>query len=172
MATTPGGLPYPIGTDKVVDGDNAIEALARALDPRIIKAGAWTPYTPTWTASSTAPNVGAGTLRGRFVQHGYTVTFQMEMVPGTGFSNGTGGAWAWALPPSLPAAAGVIQGVAGRVLHAGKVVPVTGQLLPSGTSISSVVDAAGVILQPSYAFALNDQLQLWGTYETSAAFVP
>jgi hypothetical protein len=28
MATTPEGLPYPSGTDKVVDGDDAIHALA------------------------------------------------------------------------------------------------------------------------------------------------
>jgi hypothetical protein len=30
--TTPHGLPFPTGTDKVRDGDNAIEALARAVD--------------------------------------------------------------------------------------------------------------------------------------------
>lgn len=32
MATTQNGLPYPVGTDKVVDGDNAIKALAEALN--------------------------------------------------------------------------------------------------------------------------------------------
>lgn len=35
MALTPGGLPYPLGTDKVVDGDNAIRALAEATEARI-----------------------------------------------------------------------------------------------------------------------------------------
>lgn len=34
MATTVGGLPYPVGTDKVVDGDDAIKALAEAVDAR------------------------------------------------------------------------------------------------------------------------------------------
>jgi hypothetical protein len=34
MATTPGGLPYPVGTDKVVDGDDAIRNLATAVDTR------------------------------------------------------------------------------------------------------------------------------------------
>lgn len=34
MATTSGGLPYPVGTDKVVDGDNQIRALAEAVDAR------------------------------------------------------------------------------------------------------------------------------------------
>lgn len=35
MALTPGGLPYPIGTDFVVNGDNAIRALAEAVDARV-----------------------------------------------------------------------------------------------------------------------------------------
>lgn len=30
------GWPYPTGTDKVVDGDNAIEALARAIETRLV----------------------------------------------------------------------------------------------------------------------------------------
>lgn len=38
MALTPGGLPYPLGTDKVVDGDDAIHALAVALDPLFLQA--------------------------------------------------------------------------------------------------------------------------------------
>lgn len=32
-ATTANGLPYPLGTDLIVNGDNDIQALARALDP-------------------------------------------------------------------------------------------------------------------------------------------
>lgn len=34
MATTPGGLPYPVGTDFVVNGDDAMGALAKATDAR------------------------------------------------------------------------------------------------------------------------------------------
>ena len=37
MATTASGLPYPVGTDRVMDGDDAIKALAEALTP-----SAWT----------------------------------------------------------------------------------------------------------------------------------
>lgn len=35
--STTNGLPYPLGTDRLMDGDDAIKALAQALDP------AWTP---------------------------------------------------------------------------------------------------------------------------------
>jgi hypothetical protein len=31
-ATTPKGYPYPVGTDRVADGDNAIQALATMVD--------------------------------------------------------------------------------------------------------------------------------------------
>lgn len=60
--TTPGGLPYPTGTDLVRDGDNAIKALAEAIDPRtaglikvenqyntgVVEVRA-TPYEPTFS---------------------------------------------------------------------------------------------------------------------------
>lgn len=39
MANTPGGLPYPVGTDFVADGDNAIRALADKLDAVLMYAG-------------------------------------------------------------------------------------------------------------------------------------
>lgn len=35
MATTPGGLPYPVGTDFVVNGDDAIHALALGVDTKV-----------------------------------------------------------------------------------------------------------------------------------------
>lgn len=35
MGTTSKGAPYPVGTDKVVDGDNAIKALADWINPLI-----------------------------------------------------------------------------------------------------------------------------------------
>lgn len=35
MAATAGGWPYPVGTDKVVDGDNAIKAVADVAELRL-----------------------------------------------------------------------------------------------------------------------------------------
>lgn len=34
MANTPNGFPYPLGTDRVMDGDDAIHALASSVDAR------------------------------------------------------------------------------------------------------------------------------------------
>ncbi|HEY7031572.1 MAG TPA: hypothetical protein VH482_09610 [Thermomicrobiales bacterium] len=47
MATQPNGAPYPVGTDRVMDGDNAIQALAKWGDDRAllyIGQPATTPY--------------------------------------------------------------------------------------------------------------------------------
>jgi hypothetical protein len=34
-ATTPKGYPYPLGTDRVMDGDDSIQALASAVDTKV-----------------------------------------------------------------------------------------------------------------------------------------
>jgi hypothetical protein len=34
-ATTPKGYPYPLGTDRVMDGDDSIKALATAVDTKL-----------------------------------------------------------------------------------------------------------------------------------------
>jgi hypothetical protein len=41
MGTTPSGLPWPEGTELVRDGDNAIRALAEAVEARIWSTGSW-----------------------------------------------------------------------------------------------------------------------------------
>lgn len=58
MALTSGGLPYPVGTDKVVDGDDAIKALALALDPRVDDTG-WINTGLAWSSG-----VGPGSATG------------------------------------------------------------------------------------------------------------
>lgn len=35
MASTPKGYPYPVGTDRVADGDDAIKSLAEFVDVRL-----------------------------------------------------------------------------------------------------------------------------------------
>jgi hypothetical protein len=57
MALTPGGLPYPLGTDLVVNGDDAIKALATALDTRLpVGAGTSAAFVP-WLGN--LPNIVA-----------------------------------------------------------------------------------------------------------------
>jgi len=66
MATTPGGLPYPVGTDLVVNGDDAIKALADALDVLLLRQWtAWTPVVQDGMAIGNAVSIGAYRKVGR-----------------------------------------------------------------------------------------------------------
>ena len=51
------GFPYPLGTDRVMDGDNAIEALARAVESQIAAAA----YKVLGYAQVVADQTGIGT---------------------------------------------------------------------------------------------------------------
>ena len=51
-ANTTHGLPYPLGTDRVMDGDNAIKALAEALDPASPYIDAGFTVAAGWTIQS------------------------------------------------------------------------------------------------------------------------
>jgi hypothetical protein len=59
VANTPNGLPYPVGTDLVVNGDDAIRALAETVDPKTgTPAGAtFTPDASLWAPDGTIASV-------------------------------------------------------------------------------------------------------------------
>jgi hypothetical protein len=54
MATTTNGLPYPVGTDLVVNGDDAIKALAQAVDTAVL------PHAHVRARCTTALSAGPG----------------------------------------------------------------------------------------------------------------
>jgi hypothetical protein len=84
------------------------------LDSLPVQTGAWTPYTPSWTSSGTAPSVGAGTLTGSYSKTGRTVTVEIRMYGGSGTSFGTG-----VYSFSLPFAALVAGAPSGAFVHSG-----------------------------------------------------
>lgn len=66
MASTARGFPYPVGTDRVMDGDNAIQALAQAVNDKLGNlAIGQLPITPS--AADTATTVAVTFPAGRFV---------------------------------------------------------------------------------------------------------
>lgn len=54
-ATTPNGLPYPLGTDRVMDGDDAIKALATAIRYCVVSGTVNFAATPTAPVAVTFP---------------------------------------------------------------------------------------------------------------------
>jgi hypothetical protein len=67
MALTGHGYPYPVGTDRVMDGDDAIHALATAVDTQagVLASGkATVPITVQGTTASVAVTFPAGRFNG------------------------------------------------------------------------------------------------------------
>lgn len=61
---------------------------------------AWASYTPAWTASTTAPDVGNGTLTGRYLKIGRTVYGEVTLTCGSTSTYGSG-AWSFSLPATV-----------------------------------------------------------------------
>lgn len=150
-ANTTNGLPYPIGSDAVGDLDTIVQALAEALDTKLLAA--WTTWTPTLIGATTNPNLGAtGGVTGRYLQRGHTVDFQVKFKWGGAGVNVGNGNWSFALPVNAAdfersAFVGIMQGpnrqFVARASAAGIVVPYK----VNGTSIygstEATADAAG-----------------------------
>lgn len=51
---------------------------------------AWTAYTPTWSAATTNPVIGNGTIVGRYMQAGKYTTFRVVITMGSTTTYGTG----------------------------------------------------------------------------------
>ncbi|QMP84416.1 hypothetical protein HUN42_00038 [Streptomyces phage Dagobah] len=135
--------------------------------------GEWQDFTPTWTASTTNPSIGAnGTLLGRYVQIGGKVYFSIKVTGGSSTSWGSG-SYSWALPviaaaeiemvgtcfvgDSSAGSAGYSTGIA--FIGAGAST-VSGYI--GGKNASSIVSNAN-----PQTFATGDRIWLSGTYEAA-----
>ena len=68
--------------------------------------GKWQSYTPTWTADTTNPAIGNGTLTGRYVVIGKLCTYVLGLVMGSTTTYGSGD-WAFSLPINAMNTAGI-----------------------------------------------------------------
>ncbi|WP_433415014.1 hypothetical protein ACQP1V_36215 [Microtetraspora malaysiensis] len=124
----------------------------------------WAGYTPSWSAATTAPVLGNGTLTGAFIQISRTVHLRLRLVIGSS-TNAGAGAWSFSLPTNHVLTA--IQTIGGFVSNSAGSVrwPVSGYLSNAGG-----IERLGTlnnILGPAapFSWASNDQLVLTGSYE-------
>lgn len=89
-------LPYPAGSD-APNGPAAIAALANAVDGWLINLPTWKPYTCTWTAATTNPVLGNGTIAARYMELGATVFCAGVLLAGSTTTFGAG-TWQFSLP--------------------------------------------------------------------------
>jgi hypothetical protein len=74
------------------------------LDELTTLAGAWTSYTPGWSASAGTPSIGDGTLVGRYNRIGKTLSLNIVLTAGPATTYGTAGAyWLFGLPTGMSA---------------------------------------------------------------------
>lgn len=132
--------------------------------------GAWTSYTPTWTASITPPVLNNGTLTGRYAQIGKLVFFSIELTVG---STSTVGAGAYSLSlPVTAVASGIPQVVAALIQDTSATTtghfPAAG-VIGSGASTCSFnnVNQAVTAAFPQNPWATGDLLIVSGTYEAA-----
>ena len=109
--TTLDAFTNPTATDLLTSPDHAtqhanINDAVEALETKVAIGntvlGAWIDYTPTWTASTTNPVLGNGTITGRYSLVNKTVTAQILVKAGSTTTFGSG-AYFFSLPVTAAA---------------------------------------------------------------------
>lgn len=126
----------------------------------------WTDYTPTWTANTTNPSLGNGTLSGRYLQIGDLVKCQLYLKFG---STTTGGSGFWKFTyPVAPNTTYVLKYQVGSILcfnaDGANVFGVTGY--GAGPSIICYASNAVTATYP-FTWAENDYLKIMFDYEAT-----
>lgn len=157
-------------------GDN--QAIAVTLAPSAPPSNLWIPYTPQWTAASTAPSIGNGTLAGRYNRLGpKTMAFRVSLQIGSTTAQGTG-AWSFGLPAqaSLQQTGAPENQLGNALVNVGiaNYYPAMCLLATGGTTFgiwgpttTGDVQYFGAIASTTYSLATGQWLICNGVYETA-----
>lgn len=130
---------------------------------RSVNLGEWASYTPTWSASGTAPALQDGTLVGNYTLIGKTCHFWLRLTYGASTTGGTG-TWSFSLP-----ATGVAPGSGTRVI--GSATALDGATYYNGTARQNAAGTVTVQWPTAasatvpFTFASGDQLSVEGSFE-------
>ena len=83
--------------EKLIERLKRLEREVERLQVKEQPVGAWQSYTVSWTADTTNPSIGNGTLVGRYVQIGKTVICSIALAMGSTTTYGSGD-WSFSLP--------------------------------------------------------------------------
>ena len=92
--------------DAVIQRIKQLEREVERLQKWERAAYIWKAYTPTWTADTTNPAIGNGTLTGRYIVIGKLCTYVLGLVMGSTTTYGSGD-WAFSLPINAVNTAGI-----------------------------------------------------------------
>jgi len=134
--------------------------------------GAWTSYTPAWTAATTNPVLNNGTLVGRYMKIGRTTIAGFTLTAGSTTTYGSG-TYSFSLPAAAAAAGvdtiGGARATAGST-YIGQLTLGSGQSVVNATFPTSATPATGSNMTPTTPATLAAGHILRGsiTYEAAA----
>lgn len=133
---------------------------------------AWTSFTPTWSAVTTAPTIGNGTITGSYLLVGKTILFQIRILMGSTTTYGSG-QWTLTLPVA-PLSAARIQYPASLFDFGTGDRPGCGTWESGNNRMILHTDptTAGAALRAvtntvPHTWAVSDEFVIWGTYESA-----
>ena len=133
--------------------------------------GGYTAYTPTWTATTTNPSLGNGTIVGGYRRIGDVVDFYFVLTMGTTTTFGTG-SWRFTLPVAV-ADANNNYGYIGNALDSGTAwysgLIGSGAIIPSTTTFGmrNTADTSSISSTVPFTWATNDVLLFKGSYKVN-----
>jgi len=130
-------------------------------------ADPWAAYTPVWTASTTNPVLGNGTITGKFLQVGHLVLFEIHLTIGSTTTFGSG-RYDYTLPSAPnnvnydPIGRATVRDVSANLTYPRDVVLFNG-------SRCHLCDQAGVVgaANAPVVLATGDLLNIAGMYEAA-----
>lgn len=136
--------------------------------------GAWSSYTPTWTAATTNPVLNNGVLVGRYMKIGRTIQYHINLIPGSTTTFGSGG-YSFDLPATSANAGASYVGnshlLAGGTRYAGQNVvspnaSTTSPFFPTNSTTTTLSQMSPTV--PINPLASGHQLRITGVYEAAA----
>ena len=154
-----------VGTTNVQTLTNKTLSTGTKIGAGTDVSGAWVAYTPTWSASVTAPSLGNGTLTGYYQQIGKTIHFRITLTFGSTTNKGSGG-YLFSLPSNATTDS--------RAIGQGSYRDVSGgsdygriALLISAQNVQLQDMSGGRVNDSTLAWASGDTITLSGTYEAA-----
>jgi len=93
--------------EKLIERLKRLEREVERLQVKEQPVGAWQSYTVSWTADTTNPSIGNGTLAGRYTQIGKTCILIIGLTMGSTTTYGSGN-WSFSLPKTAKNTSGII----------------------------------------------------------------
>jgi hypothetical protein len=136
----------------------------------VLATGAWLTYSPNWTAVTTSPVLGNGTISGWYRRVGKTVHFRILLTMGSTTTYGSGG-FGFSLPVASIAQPSPIGGAIGNAALYDLSAPTRNfrHVYWAGTNVVRIADDSGALAANTvpWTWANGDQIAIHGTYEAA-----